>query len=207
MSTAVTPRPLTAPMPTALPDWIPSPLYRLTVEQYEAMADAGIFGDRDRVQLINGCLVKKMTQHPPHSVADELCGKALDRLLPAGWSTRGAKPVRIPGLASMPEPDRSVARGSIRDYGGRHPGPEELALVVEVSDSSLDADRKMAEIYGKARIPAYWIVNLVDGQVEVYSDPGPDGYRSNEALAAGHVLRVMIDGVEVGEIAVADILP
>ena len=80
-------------------------------------------------------------------------------------------------------------------------------LVVEVSDSSLDADRKMAEIYGKARIPAYWIVNLVDGQVEVYSDPGPDGYRSNEALAAGHVLRVMIDGVEVGEIAVADILP
>ncbi len=119
----------------------------------------------------------------------------------------GAKPVRIPGLASMPEPDRSVARGSIRDYGGRHPGPEELALVVEVSDSSLDADRKMAEIYGKARIPAYWIVNLVNGQVEVYSDPGPDGYRSNEALAAGHVLRVMIDGVEVGEIAVADILP
>ncbi len=207
MSTAVTPRPMTAPVPAALPDWIPSPLYRLTVEQYEAMAEAGIFGDRGRVHLINGCLVEKMTQHPPHSVADELCGKALDRLLPAGWSTRGAKPVRIPGLASMPEPDRSVVRGSIRDYRGRHPGPDELALVVEVSDSSLDADRKMAEIYAKARIPAYWIVNLVDGQVEVYSDPGPDGYRSHEVLAPGHVLRVMIDGVEVGEIAVADILP
>ena len=207
MSTAVTPRLMTAPMPTALPDWIPSPLYRLTVEQYEAMADAGIFGDRGRVQLINGCLVEKMTHHPPHSIADDLCGEALRLAFPPGWYIRPGKPVRIPGLASMPEPDRSVARGSIRDYGGRHPGPDELALVVEVSDSSLDADRKMAEIYGKARIPAYWIVNLVDGQVEVYSDPGPDGYRSHEVLAPGHVLRVTIDGVEVGEIAVADILP
>ncbi len=91
--------------------------------------------------------------------------------------------MRILGLASMPEPDRSVARGSIRDYGGRHPGPDELALVVEVSDSSPDADRKMAEVYGQARIPVYWIVNLVDGQVEVYSDPGRDGYRSQEVLA------------------------
>jgi Uma2 family endonuclease len=120
---------------------------------------------------------------------------------------RPGKPVRIPGLASIPEPDRSVARGSIRDYGGRHPGPADLLLVVEVSDSSLDEDRKLAEIYGKAGIPIYWIVNLVDGQVEVYSDPGPSGYRSHEVLAPGHVLHVMVDGVEVGEIPVADILP
>jgi Uma2 family endonuclease len=76
-----------------------------------------------------------------------------------------------------------------------------------VSETSLDEDRKMAEIYGKAGIPVYWIVNLVDGQVEVYSDPGPSGYRSHEVLAPGHALRVMIDGVEVGEIPVADILP
>jgi Uma2 family endonuclease len=207
MSTAVTPEPLSAPLPAALPAWIPSPLYRLTVEQYEAMADAGIFGERDRVHLINGCLVEKMTHHPPHAIADDLCGEALRLVLPPGWYIRPGKPVRIPGLASMPEPDRSVARGSIRDYGGQHPGPADLALVVEVSDSSLDEDRKRAEIYGKARIPVYWIVNLVDGQVEVYSNPGPNGYRTHEVLAPGHVLRVVIDGVEVGEIAVADILP
>jgi Uma2 family endonuclease len=207
MSTAATTRPMTATVPTALPDWAPSPLYRLTVEQYEAMADSGIFGNRDRVQLINGCLVEEMTQHPPHSVADELCGKALDRLLPAGWSTRGGKPVRIPGLASMPDPDRSVVRGSIRDYRNRHPGPGDLALVVEVSESSLDEDQKLAEIYGRAGVPVYWIVNLVDGQVEVYSNPGPSGYQSHEVLAPGHVLSVIVDGVEVGEILVSDILP
>jgi Uma2 family endonuclease len=207
MSTAVPIRPMTAKVPAALPDWIPSPLYRLTVDQYEAMADSGIFGERNRVHLINGCLVEKMTQHPPHSIADDLCGEALRLAFPPGWYVRPGKPVRIPGLASMPEADRSVARGSIRDYGGRHPGPADLALDVEISESSLDEDRKLAEIYGKAGIPVYWIVNLVDSQVEVYSDPGPSGYRSHEVLAPGHVLHMMIDGTEVGEIPVADILP
>ena len=60
---------------------------------------------------------------------------------------------------------------------------------------------------GKAGIPAYWIINVDDGQVEVYSDPGPIGYRKHEVLRTGHVLSVVIDGVDLGEIAVADILP
>ncbi len=194
------------PMPVA-PDWVPAPLHRLTVEQYEAMVASGIITARDRVHLINGCLVEKMTHHPPHAIADELCGKALDRLLPADWSTRGGKPVRIPGLASEPEPDRSVVRGDVRDYEQTHPGPGDVALIVEVSKSSLADDRKMAEIYGKAGIPVYWIINVVNRQVEVYSQPGPAGYASLDVLAPPHVLTVIIDGVAVGEIAVKDILP
>ena len=110
----------------------------MSVEQYEAMADAGIFGYRDRVHLINGCLVEKMTQHPPHSIADDLCGEALRLAFSPGWYIRPGKPVRIPGLASMPEPDRSVAQGSIRDYAADIRNQMSLALVVEVSDSSLD---------------------------------------------------------------------
>ena len=98
-------------------------------------------------------------------------------------------------------------RGTIRDYSRRSPGPADIALVVEVADSSLDDDRKQSEIYGRAGIPFYWIVNLVDGQVEVYSNPGPAGYQTLDVLAPGHVLAVIIDGVEVGEIPVADILP
>jgi Uma2 family endonuclease len=53
----------------------------------------------------------------------------------------------------------------------------------------------------------YWLVNVDDGQVEAYSNPGPNGYQSHDVLAPGHVLHVVIDGVEIGEIAVADILP
>jgi len=187
--------------------WIPSSLYRLTVEQYEAMVDSGIFNGRDKVHLINGYLVAKMTQNTPHATADDLCGNLLDRVIPLGWYMRVAKPIRLPTESSEPEPDRCVVRGGIRDYSARHPGPADVALVVEVADSSLDDDRKQAEIYGRAGIPVYWIINLIDRQVEVYSNPGASGYQSLEVLVPPHVLTVMIDGVEVGEIPVADMLP
>jgi len=204
MSTIATTQPMASPMTS---EWLPAPLYRMTLEQYEAMVDSGAFTKRDRFHLINGYLVAKMTQRTPHVTADDLCGTALDRQLPAGWYVRPAKPVRLPASSSEPEPDRCVVRGGIRDYSKRHPGPADVALVVEIADSSLAEDRKMAEIYGSAGIPVYWIVNLVDGQVEVYANPGPLGYGSMEVLMPGHVLPVMIDGVEVGQIAVADILP
>jgi hypothetical protein len=63
--------------------WIPSPLYRMTVEQYESMVASGVFSRRDRFHLINGCLVAKMTDNPPQWVADELCGAELARIVPA----------------------------------------------------------------------------------------------------------------------------
>jgi Uma2 family endonuclease len=189
--------------------WIPSSLYRLTLDQYEAMVDAGIFTGKDRVHLINGYLVEKMTYQPPHAVADELCGSELARVIPPGWYIRPAKPIRIrcPGRDSKPEPDRAVVRGTIRDYTHRTPEPADVALVVEVSKSSLDDARAMAGIYGRAGIPFYWIINLVAGQVEVYSNPGPSGYGSFEVLAPPHVLEVVIEGAAVGEIPVADVLP
>ena len=104
----------TTPAFTEAPAWIPGPLYRISVEQYEAMAASGAIPESHRVHLINGLLVQKMTQNPPHVVADDLCGHELARVLP-GWYIRAAKPIRLPAQASKPEPDRSVVRGSIRD--------------------------------------------------------------------------------------------
>ncbi len=206
MSTIAPTQPRTEAPPS--PDWAPGPLYRLTVDQYEAMVESGVFAARDKVQLINGHLVAKKTQNTPHVTADLLCGAALDRIVvPVGWHVRPGAPVRLPGQSSEPGPDRSVARGSVRDYLGRHPGASDLALVVEVSESSLGDDRVMAGIYGDAGIPIYWIVNLIERQVEVYSNPGPTGYATLEVLARGHVLSLVLDGVEVGQIAVDDILP
>jgi Uma2 family endonuclease len=148
----------------------------MKVDQYEAMVASGAFKARDRFHLINGYLVAKMTKNPTHGVAEELCGGALLRIIPPGWHLRTASPVRLPGRDSEPEPDRCVVRGTIRDYEGRHPEPADIAMVVEVADSSLSEDRKMAVgVYGPSEIPVYWIVNLVDRQVEVSSDPGPEG--------------------------------
>ncbi len=207
MSTITETRPIASP--SAL-DWVPSPdsIYRLSIEQYEAMVGAGIFTKSDRLQLINGFLVNKpMTQNPPQSTADDLCGKALDRLCPSGWYVRAGKPIRLPNTTSMPEPDRCVVRGDIRDYLARDPEPARIALVVEIADPSLREDREMAGIYGAGGVPVYWIVNLVDRQVEVYSVPSPAGYQSCEVFNAGRHVPVFADGVEIGRIGVDDILP
>jgi Uma2 family endonuclease len=147
----------------------------MTVDEYESLVRSGGLKSRNRFHLINGYLVAKMTQNPPRRVADELCGAALARILPTDrYHVAAAKPVRLPGRDSEPEPDRCVVRGTIRDYEDHHPGPGEIALIVEVSDSSLAEDRALArEVYGPAGIPVYWIVDLIHRQVEVHTEPGP----------------------------------
>jgi Uma2 family endonuclease len=195
------------PTTLAEPGWIPSPLYRLTLEQYEAMVASGVFRGRERFHLINGYLVAKMTQNDPHATADELCGDALGRIIPAGWHVRAAKPIRIPSQASKPEPDRCVVRGSIRDYARRSPEPADIALVAEVADSSLGEDRKQALLYARAGIPAYWIINLADRQVEVYTDPSPAGYQVRQDDHEGDSIALTIGGCQPETIAVIDLLP
>src|SRR5271156_5247008 len=105
------------------------PPFRMSIDQYERLVDAGVFTKRDKLQLVSGILVAKMTQNPPHSVADLLCGKALGRVLPAGWHLRPDKPVRLPPDGE-PEPDQCVVRGEERDYLTRHPGAAEVGLLV-----------------------------------------------------------------------------
>jgi Uma2 family endonuclease len=189
-------------------DWVPSPLYRMSVEKYEAIAEAGILGKRDRVHLINGYLVTKKRKDPPHSFADMSCGAAFERLLPPDFFMRSSSPIRLPDQASEPEPDRCVVRGKIRDYTEQHPGPADIALVIEVALTTLADDRKLATaVYGPAGIPVYWIIDLVHRQVEVYSNPGPEGYRSIRVVDEGQLVAVEIDGQELGRIAVADVLP
>jgi Uma2 family endonuclease len=190
------------------PGWIPAPLYRMTVEEYEAMVAAGVFKGRNRFHLINGYLVEKMTHKPPHAIADERCGRELLRIMPPGWHVRGAKPVRLPSRDSEPEPDRCVVRGAIDDYAELHPGPDDVALIVEIADSSLADDRDYAtHLYGPAGIPVYWIVNVKGRQVEVYTGTGPHGYGPPEIFVEGQSVPVVIGGQEVGRIAVEDLLP
>jgi Uma2 family endonuclease len=173
------------------------------------MVASGEIGQDDRLVLIEGRLVKKMTKYPPHSSGSENTWRAIHALLdPRLWHVRIEKPVRIPSRSSKLEPDISVARGVIKDYSKRDPGPIDIALLVEVADSSLPKDRALAVTYGAAGIPVYWIVNLVDDQVELYTDPDPAvGYRSRVDYQPGDDIPVVIDGQEVGRIAVADLLP
>ena len=116
--------------------------------------------------------------------------------------------MRIPDY-DEPEPDVAIVRGSDADYRHRVPTPADVALLVEVSDSTLDQDRgKKLEAYARAGIPVYWIVNLVDRQVEVYTRPVKAGrYRSRKDYKPGQQVPVVIAGQQLAPIAVDDILP
>jgi Uma2 family endonuclease len=120
---------------TTPPTESPWPLYRMPIEQYEAMVESGVFTERDRLQLVNGMLVAKVTQGDAYCTADDLCREVLATITPAGWYVRPNKPVRLPP-SSEPEPDHAVVCGTIRDYRHRHPGPDDIALIVEIAASS-----------------------------------------------------------------------
>jgi Uma2 family endonuclease len=192
----------------APPEWLPAPtsVYRLNVNQYEAIVRAGVFTKRDRLHLINGILVAKMTKKPPHVIACEKTRDALMRAVPTNWRVMVEAPVRIPNY-NEPEPDVALARGSVQDYEEHHPEPPDVALLVEVADSSLQDDRDLTVVYGGGGVPVFWIVNLVDWQVEIYSDPGPHGYLSSVFLRPGQTVPLVIDGIEIARIPVDDMLP
>lgn len=193
--------PQSAPAP---PAWPAPDLHRFTVDEYERVAD--VLED-SRVELIDGYVVDKMSQKPPHFWSVDVTEEALRTVVPAGWSVRREGPARIPDF-DEPEPDLTVVRGSRENYRSRHPEPSEMGLLVEVSDTSLERDRgQKLSAYARGRIPVYWIVNLVDRQVEVYTDPGSGAYASRTDYKPGQEVPVVIDGVEVGRIAVTSVLP
>jgi Uma2 family endonuclease len=198
MST-VTPTPM---QPAWLPP-VPSPaLYRFTIDEYELM----VLND-PRVELIDGYVVRKVPKNPPHNWTTKALLKAFERLLQPGWTWRPEQPVRIPEF-DEPEPDVSILRGSDDDYKHRTPGPADVGLLIEVSETTLDRDRgKKLSAYARGGIPVYWIVNLADSQIEVYADPGQGGYQSLVIYKPGQQVPVVIDGQLLGTIAVADILP
>ncbi len=192
-------------------------LYRFPLDVYHEMAGLGLLTKYDKAVLLDGLLVKKMTKGEPHVVATLLVVDALRGLAGAGWHVRPESPLTLPsgpsGHGSEPEPDVYVVRGATRDYLAlaRHPGPGDLAFVVEVSDSSLRDDRRGLARYAWSRIPVAWVVNLTNETVEVYTRPtgpaDPARYEETKFYQKGDRLPVVVDGLEVGQVAVADLLP
>ncbi len=199
------------PQPMTEEDGIPrESLYRLTVEQYHAMAGAGILTDDDPVELLEGLLVCKMTKYRPHTMTTGLLRDALSEIVSSWCYVDAQEPVTTSD--SEPEPDLLVVRGTRRDYTDRQPGPEEVVLVVEVADTTLRRDRGVKKrIYAAAGLSIYWIVNLKERQVEFYTGPTGPAQRSTYAqrrdYGLGDTILVVIDDTEVGRILVKDVLP
>ena len=153
---------------------LPTP-HLFTVEEYYRMADVGLLTEDSRVELIDGVIVDMPPIGPGHSGNVNWFTHAFRELFGGAAQLSIQNPLRL-GLRVEPQPDVMLLRPRADHYRGSHPGPEDVLLLVEVADSSLTYDRKTkARIYARAGIPDYWIVNLVDGVVEVHRDPSDRG--------------------------------
>jgi Uma2 family endonuclease len=144
-------------------------LRRWTRQEYERMIDAGVLTSEDRVELIDGEIVTVTPQKSRHATAVSLVEIALRRGFGAPVVVRTQLPLAL-DPASEPEPDVAVVAGSPRDYRDAHPSG--ALLVVEVADTTLAFDRTVkASLYARAGIADYWVLNLVDEQLEVHREP------------------------------------
>lgn len=178
-----------------------------TREEYDRIAEAGIFGPDERLELIDGEVVVVSPPSEPHVAATSKAADAVRAAFGAGYYVRTQAPL-APNLSSEPEPDVAVVAGHPDDYDEH---PTSALLVIEVGRSTLAFDRRIkASLYARASIADYWIANLIDRQLEVLRDPGelPDGrvgYRSRTILKPGDTISPLAK--PDASIAVESLLP
>jgi Uma2 family endonuclease len=182
-----------------------SGLFRWTKDQFRQAADDGWFADR-KAELLGG-IVYTMTTNPPHLTTTLNLEDLFKNLLPlAQWFV--AREITIEMGSWMPIPDIAVVRGSRDQYKRQLPTDGDVALLVEVSDTTYSRNRsKKYRRYARRQIPVYWIVDLNRSQVEVHTNPTRRCYRNCETYAIGDSVPVVIDGQIVGQFPVSSILP
>jgi Uma2 family endonuclease len=188
----------------------PYPVRKFTVSEYHRLIQTGVLSEDDPVELLEGWIVPKMPRNPPHDGTIGLVQEVLRAQLPAGWCIRIQSAITLSD--SEPEPDFVIASGPARQYVARHPGPQDIAVVIEVADSSLDRDRHdKGRIYAGASLPLYWIINLVDDQVEVYTDPSGPGpataFQQRHDYLPADTVPLILAGQPVGQITARELLP
>lgn len=155
---------------------------RFTTEEYHRLTELGFFAEDERVELINGELVKMAAKGTAHSVCETRLERELFKLLGERATLRGQQPIILPD-DSEPEPDRAIVQNRPDDYLSSHPCPADIVLLIEIADSSLSYDKQVKlPLYAEAGISNYWIFNLSQTCLECYSEPyqnatGQFGYR------------------------------
>lgn len=184
-------------------------LRRFTVDEYRTMIKSGIFGDYEPGELLEGLILWKFRPMTPRECFPQHAFRQLE-LNHADWHVHVNPAITL--ADSEPEPDAAIVRGKLEDFDRRFPGASEVGVVIEFADASLEFDRVVKQrVYARAGIPVYWIVNVVDTRLEVYTDPdataSPPVYRTRTDYAPGQDVPLVLDGQTVASIPVADLLP
>ena len=180
-----------------------------TRREYDRLIETGFFKAGDKVELIGGQLMVAEPQGSRHAATVSLVADALRAAFGSGWYVMAQLPVALDD-ESEPEPDVAVVPGTAREYWHAH--PSRPVLVVEIADSSAALDREhKASLYARAGVPDSWIVNIVEGLLEVYRQPVPSpdnpygwGYAEVQRLGRGATISPV--AVPAASIPVADLL-
>jgi hypothetical protein len=188
----------------------PAPPKRYTVAEYQHLIRIGAFANNERNELIEGWLIPKTSRNPRHDVALDKTQDTIRPLLPSGWRLRIQSAITTSD--SEPEPDIAIVQEPPDRYMNSHPVPSEIAALIEVSDASLTFDRNTkGRMYARANIEVYWIVNLIDRQVEVYTKPDSQAidpsYASRQDFSENESAPLIIAGQQVAIVPVRSMLP
>ncbi len=175
-----------------------------TVDAYHRLAELGIFDEDDRVELLDGQIVEMTPIGGAHAACVLRLTDLLSRRSPPGIGVSVQNPVVL-AERWEPQPDVAVLRRPGGFAGAWLPRPQDVALVIEVADTSLERDRDVKiPHYAAAGIPEAWLVDLAGGAIVVHREPSPDRYRDIVTLSRGDTLRpLLLPGVAI---AAADIL-
>jgi Uma2 family endonuclease len=159
--------------------------HRFNVKEYYRMAETGVLRPDARVELLDGKIIDMSPIGPFHGGITKYLSEIFFGAAKGRWITQVQDPVRLDDY-SEPEPDIALLKPVADFYRKRHPQPEDVFLLVEISDTTLATDREdKIPAYGHAGIGEVWIVNLADLTVEVYREPHFTGYGSKTVLRAG----------------------
>lgn len=158
-------------------------LRRLTVQEYHRMAEAGIFHPTERIELLNGQIIKMAAKGTAHTAAISRTSELLRERLQNRILIRLQDPVQLDDY-SEPEPDLAIVLPDPAFYEDHHPTPSEIFLIIEVADSSLRYDRELkAPTYGRSNILEYWVLDVNDRRLYVYRSPSTAGYQIEQTLS------------------------
>lgn len=188
---------------------------RLSAAEYALAIKHRVIHEGEATELLDGMLVEMMSKNRPHSIATKKTRDELTAIVPKGWYVDSQEPISIPelrsGAGNLPEPDVMVIRGATTDYPD-HPPSDKVGLVVEVSDSTLQFDRtKKKRLYAHGRVPEFWIVNVLDRQLEVFQRPTGTGdkadYDVQKVIGLNDSVSIRLGNQSAGSISARSFFP
>jgi hypothetical protein len=198
--------PATLPRPEDLEYIDGVSIARFSIDDYHEMIEQGFFNGTDAFELLDGFLVKKMARNPPHDSTVQKLDRRFKRWVPAKFQLRVQLGITLDN--TEPEPDLAIVLGNETDFDHQHPWAEAVKILVEVSDSTLATDRGWkASLYAKAGILVYWVVNIPDRRIEVYSQPESGQYLHRDDYGEDDSVPILLNDTVYGTIAVSEVLP